>query len=158
MRGIIQCIRKVFRPLHCFHVLLCYSLILKLIQSFFFSSSIYPQNDKAKTLNITFTYVFRPFTQYFVKVPLAVISAWSLLGYDATSLAHLYLGSFPYSSLQILSSSVKVGWGALLHSYFWVSRDVRSGSSPGSHSRTFSDLSQSHSCVVLAVCLGLLSS
>jgi hypothetical protein len=34
--------------------------------------------------------VFRPFTQYFVEAPLAEITASILLGYDATSLAHLY--------------------------------------------------------------------
>ena len=38
----------------------------------------------------------------------AVITASSLLGYDATSLAHMYLGSFSPSSLQILSSSVRL--------------------------------------------------
>ena len=38
-------------------------------------------------------------------------------------LAHLYLGSFSHSSLQILSSS-QVGWGALLHSYFQVSPEM----------------------------------
>uniref|UniRef100_A0A4W5P770 Protein-glutamine gamma-glutamyltransferase 2 n=1 Tax=Hucho hucho TaxID=62062 RepID=A0A4W5P770_9TELE len=32
----------------------------------------------------------------------------SLLGYDATGLAHLYLGSFSHSSLQILSNSVRM--------------------------------------------------
>ena len=37
-----------------------------------------------------------------------MITASSLLGYDATSLAHLYLGRFSHSSLQILSSSVRV--------------------------------------------------
>ena len=37
----IQCIRKLFRPLHFFHILLRYSLILKLIKSFFSPSSIY---------------------------------------------------------------------------------------------------------------------
>ena len=45
-------------------------------------------------------------TLYFVEAPLAVITASSLLGYDATSLAHLYLGSVSYS-LQIFSSSVR---------------------------------------------------
>ena len=52
--------------------------------------------------DIAFTYVFRAFTQYFVEAHLAVITALSLFGYDATSLAHLYLGSFSHSSLQIL--------------------------------------------------------
>ena len=57
---------------------------------------------------MTFTYVFRPFTQYFVEAPLAAMTASSLLGYDAASLAHLYLESFSHSSLQILSSSVRL--------------------------------------------------
>ena len=38
----IQCLRKVFRPLNFFHILLRYRLILKLIKSFF-SPSIYTQ-------------------------------------------------------------------------------------------------------------------
>ena len=33
----LQCIRKVFRPLDFSHILLCYSLILKLIKHFFYS-------------------------------------------------------------------------------------------------------------------------
>uniref|UniRef100_A0A674EIW8 DENN domain containing 4C n=1 Tax=Salmo trutta TaxID=8032 RepID=A0A674EIW8_SALTR len=48
------------------------------------------------------------FTQYFVEAPLTAITASSLLGYDATSLVHLSLGSFSHSSLQILSSSVRL--------------------------------------------------
>ena len=63
--------------------------------------------------------VFRPFTQYFVEAPLAAITASSLLGYDATSLVHLYLGIFSHSSLQILSSSIR--W---MHSYFQVSPEM----------------------------------
>jgi branched-subunit amino acid transport protein len=38
--------------------------------------------------------VFRPFTQYFVESSLAAIIASSLIGYDITSLAHLYLVDF----------------------------------------------------------------
>ena len=49
-----------------------------------------------------------PFTQYFVEAPLAAITALSLLGYDATSLTHLYLGSFSHSPLLILSSPVRL--------------------------------------------------
>ena len=71
---------------------------------------------------ITFT-LFRPFNQYFVEAPLTVITASSLLGYDATSLAHLYLGSFSHSSLQILSSC-QVGWGVLQHYCFQVSPEM----------------------------------
>ena len=59
---------------------------------------------------------------------LAVTTASSLLGYDTTSLAHLYLESFSHSSLQILSSC-QVGWE---HHCRAISRYVRSSSSPGS--------------------------
>ena len=48
------------------------------------------------------------FTQYFFEASLAAFTISSLLGCDATSLAHLYLGSFSHSSLQILSSSVRM--------------------------------------------------
>jgi hypothetical protein len=41
-------------------------------------------------------------------VPLAAITASSLLGYDAISSAQLCLGSFSYSSLKILSRSVRL--------------------------------------------------
>ena len=57
----------------------------------------------------------------FVEAPLAAIIALSLLGYDATSLAHLYLEGFSHSSLQILSSSVRLNGE---HSYFQVSPEM----------------------------------
>ena len=41
-------------------------------------------------------------------MPFAAITASNLLGCDDTSLAHLYLGSFSHSSLQIHSSSVRL--------------------------------------------------
>jgi len=53
------------------------------------------------------TYVFRPFIWYLVEAPLAVITASSRLGCDATCFAQLDLGIFHHSSLQILSSSVR---------------------------------------------------
>ena len=53
-----------------------------------------------------------------------MITASRCLGYDATRLAHLYLGSFSHDSLKIPSSSAQIFSG--------LSRDVRSGSSPGS--------------------------
>ena len=46
-----------------------------------------------------------------VEAPLPAIVAWSPLGCDTTSLAHLDLGIFGHSSLQILSSSVRLGGG-----------------------------------------------
>ena len=80
------------------------------------------QKQFFRKLNITFIYVFRPFTLYFVEAPLAVITALSLLGYDATSLVHLYLGSFSHYSLQILSRSVRLN--GELHSYFQESPEM----------------------------------
>ena len=53
--------------------------------------------------NMVVDYVGNRVVDYFVEAPLAVITAFILLGYDATSLARLYLGSFSHSSLQILS-------------------------------------------------------
>ena len=50
--------------------------------------------------------MFRPITQYFVAVPWAAITALGHLGYDTTSLAHLYLGCLSHSSLQILSKYI----------------------------------------------------
>jgi hypothetical protein len=88
-------------------------------------------NDKAKT-GLDIFAKFRLFTQYFVEDPLVVITASSLLGYDATSLAHLYLGSFSHSYLQILSSSVRLDGERRCTAFSGLSRDVRSGSSPGS--------------------------
>uniref|UniRef100_A0A8C7SRI9 Mitochondrial Rho GTPase n=1 Tax=Oncorhynchus mykiss TaxID=8022 RepID=A0A8C7SRI9_ONCMY len=60
-----------------------------------------------------------------ILTPLAAITALIILGYDAASLAHLYLGSFSHSSLQILSSSVRldvehVTQADLKSSTFWL--------------------------------------
>ena len=104
----------------------CYiRLILKWIKSFFPSSiyTQYPIMTKQKQVfsnvckfilkkNVhlkchVYVGIFRPFTQYF-GAPLAAITASSLLGCDPTSLAHLYLWSFSHSSLQILSSAVRL--------------------------------------------------
>jgi hypothetical protein len=105
---------KVFRPLDFLNILLGYSLVLNCI-FFLINLHTIPRNDKAKTAFLEmFANVlkirsgnFRPFTQYFVEAPSAAITASSLLGFDATSLAHLYLRSISHSSLQILSSSVR---------------------------------------------------
>jgi hypothetical protein len=40
---ITQCLQKVFTPLDLFHILLCYSLNLKLIRFRYFLSLAYPQ-------------------------------------------------------------------------------------------------------------------
>ena len=76
------------------------------------------------------------------------------------SWVHLYLGSFSYSSLQILSTSVRLEGECCSTSSFRSLQRCSIGFKSGlwlGHSRTFRDLSQSHPCVVLAVCLGLLS-
>ena len=125
-----------------------------------------PHNDKAKTRflemianvlklndNITFTHVFRPF--YFVES-----KAMSLLGYDATSLAHLYLGSFSHPSLQMFTSSVRLDGECRCSEIFRSLQRCSTGFKSGlwlAHSMTFRDLPRSHSCIVLAVCLGSLS-
>ena len=68
-------------------------------------------------LNITFTYVFRPFPQYFVEAPLAVITALSLLG---TPVFREFLPFFFADPLKLC----QVGWGASLHRYSQVSPEI----------------------------------
>jgi hypothetical protein len=59
---------------------------------------------------------------YFVEAPSAAITASSLLGYDATSLANLYLEFLPFSADPL--KLCQVGWGVSLHSYFQVSPEM----------------------------------
>ena len=69
-------------------------------------------------------------------------------------------GSSFHSSLHILSSSVRLYGERRCTAIFRSLQRCSIGFKSGlwlDHSRTFIDLSQSHSCVVLAVCLGLLS-
>ena len=91
----------------------------------------------------------------------SVITALSLLGYASwTSLAHLYLRSFSHSSLQILSSYVILDRKRCCTAIFRSLQRCLIGFKSGlwlGHSRRFRDLSQSHSCVVLAVWLESLS-
>ena len=112
-----------------------------------------------KNGNITFTYVFRPFTQYFVETPLAAITFF--LGMTLQAWLHLYLGSFSHSSLKILSSLVMMDGERCCTAIFRsLQRSLirfMSGLCLG-HSRTFRDLSRSDSCVALAVWLGSLLS
>ena len=80
--------------------------------------------------------------------------ALSLLGYDATSLAHLYLGSFSHSSLQILSSSVRLDGERCCTAIFRSLQRCSIGFKSGlwlCQSRTFRDLSRSHSCGVKSI-------
>ena len=94
--------------------------------------------------NITFTSVFRPFTQYIVEAHLAVITA----------------SSFSHSSLQILPSTVRLDGERVFTAIFKSLQRCLIGLKTGlwlGHSRTFRELSRSHSYVILAVCLGSLS-
>ncbi len=84
----------------------------------------------------------------------------SLFGKDATIFSHLDLGILCHSSLQILSSSVRLDgkrwWKAIFRSLQRCSIGFKSGLWLG-HSRTVTELLWSHSFVILAVCLGSLS-
>jgi hypothetical protein len=60
--------------------------------------------------------------QYFAEAPLAAITALSLLGYDTTSLAHLYLGNFSFSADPL--KLCQVFWGASMHRYFQASPET----------------------------------
>ncbi len=84
----------------------------------------------------------------------------SLFGKDATSFSHLDLGILCHSSLQIISSSVRLDgkrwWTAIFRSLQRCSIGFKSGLWLG-HSRTVTELLWSHSFVILAVCLGSLS-
>ena len=53
-------------------------------------------------------YVFNTLIQYFEEAPLAAITASSLLRFVCICFAHLDLGIFSHSSLQICPSSVKL--------------------------------------------------
>ncbi len=72
----------------------------------------------------------------------------------------VYLGILCHSSLQILSSSVRLDgkhwWTAIFRSLQRCSIGFKSGLWLG-HSRTVTELLWSHSFVILAVCLGSLS-
>jgi hypothetical protein len=63
---------------------------------------------KMKYRNISFTKVYTPLNQYFVKAPLVVITAVSVSGYVSTSFAHLDCTIFAHHSLKNSSSSIKL--------------------------------------------------
>ena len=127
---------------------------------FFLSGQTYKIRKGSNNYCSQCTQVFTAFAQYFVDAPLAAITASSLFEYDATSLAHLSLGSFAHSSLQHLSSSIRLDGKrqctAIFRSLQRCSIGFKSGLWLG-HSRTFTELSWSHSFDILAVCLGSLS-
>ncbi len=114
---------------------------------------------KRKKWNITFTLVFRPFTQYLVEGPLAAITASSLFWVWRYKLCTPGLGDFlPFFFANPLKLG-QVGRGPLVDSHFQFSPEmfdrVQVRALAGlwlGHSRTFTELSLSHSCVILAVC------
>ena len=70
--------------------------------------------------NITITYVFRPFTQYFVDAPLVAITP-QVLGYKLdTPVFGEFLTFFSADPLNLC----QVGRGASLHSYFQFSPEM----------------------------------
>ncbi len=96
----------------------------------------------------------------YLEAPFWFNTAMSLFGKDATSFSHLDLGILCHSSLQILSSSVRLDgkhwWTAIFRSLQRCSIGFKSGLWLG-HSRTVTELLWSHSFFILAVCLGSLS-
>jgi hypothetical protein len=152
-----------------FHILLRYCLILKYI---FFKSLInlhtMLHNDKVKTGLKKIQHIYKN-----TKTEISHLHKYSdtLL---STLLKHLwqrlqpqvFLGmmlqarSFSQSSLQILSSSVRLDWERRCTAIFRSLQSSLTGFKSGlwlGHSRTFRDLSRSHCCIVLAVCSGSLS-
>ena len=108
----VQCIWNLFRPLDFSHILICYSLVPKLIKLFFPLITLHtmPHNDKAKT-----------------------VYCWSTFGSDYSlksswvwryKLGTPVFGEFcPFCSAGPLKLC-QVGWGAWLHSYFQVSSEM----------------------------------
>ena len=150
----LQCFRKVLRTLDFLHNLLGYSLILNWLNLHTIS-----HNDKAKIYILDFFYISIQ-TLYSVLCWSTFGSNYSLRSSWVWRNKHLYLGSFLHSSLQILSSSVRLDGERCCTAIFRSLQRCSIGLKSGlwlSHSRTFRDLFRSHSCVVLAVCLGSLS-
>ena len=141
----IQCIRKVFRPLDFLHILLRYSLILKLIKN---KSSIYTQYPimKGKTGYTFFANVYKN-----IKTEISHLHKYSDRSLS-TLLKHLWQWLQPWVFLGMTlqawhtsiwgvshvllcrSSQALSGWmGSIAAQLFsGLSRDVRLGSSSGS--------------------------
>ncbi len=161
----IQCIRKVFTALHFFHMLLCYSLIPKCIKFIIFLKILQtiPHNDNVKedclkSLQIykknkikkNHIYRFTAFAQYFVEAPLASITVSNIFGYDATSFDHHHLAIICHSSPCLFTSQTLSGWMGQMHIFRFLQKYLI-GFNPRlwlGHSRTFTELSISHSCCV----------
>ena len=143
--GSIQYIRKVFSPLDFFHILLHYSLVLKLFHSFFPPLSIYTQypimTKQKQVLDI------HKYSEPLLSTLLKHL--WQRLQ-PRVFLAHTCFCIY----LLCRSSQALPGWMGS------VAAHVRIGFKYVlwlGHSRAFRDLSRNHSCVVLAVCLRSLS-
>ena len=133
---LMQCIQKVFRPLVFFHILLHYIVILKCIKLFFPLMNLHtiPHNDKAKTFFWHFCKCIKNNQIYISIQTLYSVLCWSTFGSQILS-SSVRLGkgggclvSFPTKCIQL--KCVLGSFAAQLFS--GLSRDVRSGSSPGS--------------------------
>ena len=84
-------------------------------------------------------------------------SSWVWCYKLATPVFGEFVPFFPTDALKLC----QVGWGALVHSYFQVQSPEMFNRfqvwALAGHSRTFTILSGSHSCIFLAVCFGSLS-
>lgn len=99
--------------------------------------------------------------QNFDEAPLAAVTASSLLGYEAKSVLYLwgYFAILLCRSCQALPAWMETNSGETF-SFFWSLQRCLMGLSQDSgwgHSRTSLQLPLSYFCVVLAVCLRLLS-
>lgn len=63
-------------------------------------------------------------TQYFANAPFSAIKAPGLLEDDETSLAHLSLGGFTHSSVQCLSSSIRIDGKRRCKAFFQISPEM----------------------------------
>jgi hypothetical protein len=99
-----------------------------LIKSFFLLINLHPiaHNDKAKHRFVDFLTNFsQKYSDHLLRTFLAVFFGMMLQAW------HTFEEFLPFFSADTLKLC-QIGWGVSLHSYFWVSRDVRSVSSPGS--------------------------
>lgn len=111
-----------------------------------------------QTIKKSRTEKMRPLIHSTLFMPLAAIIASPLFEYDATSLAHLVLGSL--ASLRQLSSSIRLDGEHRCTMVFRSPQRCLNGFKSVfwlSHSRTFTELSWSYSCDVLALLLGLVT-
>ncbi len=140
----IQWVRKVFRPPYIFSLFVILQPFAKIICSFFFSHYVHtaPHIDrktqncwhfcrfiKKENLKYHMVLSIQTLCSVFSRSTLWFNTARSLFGKDATSFSHLDLGILCHSSLQILSSSVRLDGK---QPFLGLSRDAQLGLSQGS--------------------------